>query len=89
MKLAAIDIGSNAVRCQISNVLIYNDRPIFKRIEYIRYPMKLGDDVFTKGYISAEREDRFIKFMHFLKLLMEVHYVEYYMIFATSAMLTD
>jgi len=88
LKLAAIDIGSNAVRCQISNVLIYNDRPIFKRVEYIRYPMKFGDDVFTKGYISAEKEARFIKFLHSLKLLMEVHEVEHYMICATSAMRT-
>ena len=86
MKLAAIDIGSNAVRCQISNVLIYNSKPIFKRVEYIRYPMKFGDDVFTKGYISAEKETKFTKFLHSLKLLMEVHEVEHYMICATSAM---
>jgi len=86
LKLAAIDIGSNAVRCQISNVLIYNSKPIFKRVEYIRYPMKFGDDVFTKGYISAEKETKFTKFLHSLKLLMEVHEVEHYMICATSAM---
>lgn len=88
MKLAAIDIGSNAVRCQISNVLIYNDTNIFKRIEYIRYPIKFGEDVFTKGYISAKKEAKFIKFLHSLKLLMEVHDVEHYMICATSAMRT-
>jgi len=86
LKLAAIDIGSNAVRCQISNVLIYNSKPIFKRVEYIRYPMKFGDDVFTKGYISEEKEVKFIKFLHSLKLLMEVHEVQHYMICATSAM---
>ena len=86
MKLAAIDIGSNAVRCQISNVLIYNSKPIFKRVEYIRYPMKFGDDVFTTGLISEEKEAKFIKFLHSLKLLMEVHEVQHYMICATSAM---
>ncbi|WP_026464718.1 Ppx/GppA phosphatase family protein [Adhaeribacter aquaticus] len=86
MKLAAIDIGSNAVRCQISNVLVYNETNIFKRVEYIRYPMKFGDDVFTRGFISDEKKEKFIKFLHALKLLMELHEVKDYMICATSAM---
>lgn len=86
MKLAAIDIGSNAARCQISNVLIYNDKSIFKKVEYIRYPIKFGDDVFSRGYISKEKENKFIKFLHSLRLLMEVHEVEHYRICATSAM---
>jgi exopolyphosphatase/guanosine-5'-triphosphate,3'-diphosphate pyrophosphatase len=86
LKLAAIDIGSNAARCQISNVLIYNEKSIFKKVEYIRYPMKFGDDVFTRGYISLEKEDKFIKFLHSLRLLMEVHEVDHYRICATSAM---
>ena len=86
MKLAAIDIGSNAVRCQISNVLNYNNKNIFKRIEYIRYPIKFGEDVFTSGIICPEKEERFTKFLHALKLLMEVHEVSHYMICATSAM---
>jgi exopolyphosphatase / guanosine-5'-triphosphate,3'-diphosphate pyrophosphatase len=86
LKLAAIDIGSNAARCQISNVLIYNDKSIFKKVEYIRYPMKFGDDVFTRGYITQEKENKFLKFLHSLRLLMEVHDVEHYRICATSAM---
>jgi exopolyphosphatase/guanosine-5'-triphosphate,3'-diphosphate pyrophosphatase len=86
LKIAAIDIGSNAVRCQISNVLIYNNKNIFKKIEYIRYPMKFGDDVFTQGFISKEKENKFIKLLHSLKLLMEVHDVCHFMICATSAM---
>ncbi|PSR53828.1 phosphatase [Adhaeribacter arboris] len=86
MKIAAIDIGSNAIRCQISNVFIYEGGPVFKRLEYIRYPMKLGEDVFATGYISEARETKFIKLLHALKLLMEVHEVEHYLICATSAM---
>jgi len=86
LKIAAIDIGSNAIRCQISNVFIYEEKPIFKRLEYIRYPMKLGEDVFATGSISEAREIKFIKFLHALKLLMEVHEVEHYLICATSAM---
>lgn len=86
MRLAAIDIGSNAMRCQISNVFLYNEKPVFKRIEYIRYPMKLGEDVFATGLISEKKETKFIKFLHALKLLIEVHDVDHYLICATSAM---
>jgi exopolyphosphatase/guanosine-5'-triphosphate,3'-diphosphate pyrophosphatase len=85
-KLAAIDIGSNAVRCQISAVLFYEGRYRLKRVEYVRYPMRLGEDVFATGRISEAKEDKFVKFMHSLKLLMEVHEVAHYLVCATSAM---
>ncbi|TGE20248.1 phosphatase [Hymenobacter elongatus] len=88
MKLAAIDIGSNAVRCQISAVLHYGDRYRLKRVEYVRYPLRLGEDVFATGRISAPREEKFVKFLHALKLLMEVHDVAHYLVCATSAMRT-
>ncbi|WP_207218333.1 Ppx/GppA phosphatase family protein [Hymenobacter persicinus] len=88
LKLAAIDIGSNAVRCQISAVLHYGDRYRLKRVEYVRYPLRLGEDVFATGNISAKKEQKFIKFLHALKLLMEVHDVAHYLICATSAMRT-
>ncbi len=86
MKLAAIDIGSNAVRCQISSVLNNNGKVIFKRQEYVRYPMRLGEDVFSQGYISTYKVDKFMKLMHAFKLLLEVHEVDHAMICATSAM---
>jgi exopolyphosphatase/guanosine-5'-triphosphate,3'-diphosphate pyrophosphatase len=90
LKLAAIDIGSNAVRCQISAVLHYGDRYRLKRVEYVRYPLRLGEDVFATGTISDKKQDKFIKFLHALKLLMEVHDVapNHYLICATSAMRT-
>ncbi|HSI90565.1 MAG TPA: hypothetical protein VK927_05575 [Adhaeribacter sp.] len=88
MKLAAIDIGSNAVRCQISSVLEYSNLVTFKKVEYIRYPMRLGEDVFDTGFITEEKQQKFIKFLHALRLLIEVHDVASYMICATSAMRT-
>jgi exopolyphosphatase/guanosine-5'-triphosphate,3'-diphosphate pyrophosphatase len=90
LKLAAIDIGSNAVRCQISAVLHYGDRYRLKRVEYVRYPLRLGEDVFATGTISEKKQEKFIKFLHALKLLMEVHDVapNHYLICATSAMRT-
>ncbi|MFC5271660.1 Ppx/GppA phosphatase family protein [Adhaeribacter terreus] len=88
IKFAAIDIGSNAVRCQISSVLEYNQHVTFKKVEYIRYPMRLGEDVFDTGYISAPKQEKFINFLHALKLLIEVHEVQAYQVCATSAMRT-
>ncbi len=85
-KIAAIDIGSNAVRCQISAVLFYEGRYRLKRVEYVRFPMRLGEDVFATGQISLPKEEQFVKFLHSLKLLMEVHGVAHYLVCATSAM---
>jgi exopolyphosphatase / guanosine-5'-triphosphate,3'-diphosphate pyrophosphatase len=86
LRLAAVDIGSNAVRCQISNVFKFEDQVLFKRVEYIRYPMRLGEDVFASGVISKPKSEKFLKLLHALHLLMEVHEVHDYMICATSAM---
>ncbi|WP_286130519.1 phosphatase [Solirubrum puertoriconensis] len=86
LKLAAIDIGSNAVRCQISAVLEFGGNYRLKRVEYVRYPLRLGEDVFATGRISPAKEEKFVKFLHALKLLMEVHDVAHYLICSTSAM---
>ncbi|WP_207429885.1 phosphatase [Sabulibacter ruber] len=88
LKLAAVDIGSNAVRCQISNVFKFVDHTLFKRVEYIRYPMRLGEDVFATGVISRPKAEKFIKLLHALHLIMQVHEVDDFMICATSAMRT-
>lgn len=86
MKLAAIDIGSNAARLQISTVLHNDDIVSFKRVEYVRFPLRLGHDVFTFGELTPQSEARTTKLMQAYKLLMELHEVESYMACATSAM---
>ena len=86
MKIAAIDIGSNAARLQISTVLDNDGVISFKKVEYVRFPLRLGLDVFNNGEISAEGEVRMFKMLHSFKLLMELHEVQEYMICATSAM---
>lgn len=86
MKIAAIDIGSNAARLQISSVLHDGDFTSFKKVEYVRFPLRLGHDVFNFGNITPESEARTIKLMECYRLLMELHEVEGYMACATSAM---
>ncbi|WP_221390602.1 Ppx/GppA phosphatase family protein [Dyadobacter sp. NIV53] len=86
MKFAAIDIGSNGARMQISSVLQDEGITRLKKVEYVRFPLRLGHDVFTQGKISALSEDRMIKLMLAYQLLMELHEVEDYMACSTSAM---
>ncbi len=86
MKLAAIDIGSNAIRLQISTVLDQGNKVLFKKLEYVRFPLRLGHDVFTTNRISKESIDKFKKLMKTYKLLLELYEVDDYMFCATSAM---
>jgi exopolyphosphatase/guanosine-5'-triphosphate,3'-diphosphate pyrophosphatase len=86
MKFAAIDIGSNAARLQISSVLENDGMMSFKRVEYVRFALRLGHDVFSHGTISPESEVRVFKLLHAYKLLMDLHEVQDYSICATSAM---
>ncbi|GAB4192067.1 MAG: rod shape-determining protein [Thermoflexibacter sp.] len=86
MKLAVIDIGSNAIRFQVSSATDYQGEYVFKKIEYVRFPLRLGHDVFNYNEIGVESEAKFIKLMHAYKLLIELYEVDDYMICATSAM---
>lgn len=86
MKFAAIDIGSNGARMQISSVLHDEGITRFKKIEYVRFPLRLGHDVFTEGRISSMSEDRMMKLMLAYQLLMELHEVDDLMACSTSAM---
>ena len=71
---------------QISSVLQDEGVTRLKKVEYVRFPLRLGHDVFTQGRISAMSEDRMMKLMLAYQLLMELHEVEDYMACSTSAM---
>ncbi|PHS54625.1 MAG: exopolyphosphatase [Lutibacter sp.] len=87
-KLAGIDIGSNAVRLLVTNVITEKKggNPIFKKSALVRVPIRLGADSFIKGKISEENKIRMIKAMKAFRLLMEIHGVKKYKACATSAM---
>lgn len=86
MKLAAIDIGSNAIRFQISSVLDQGPSVLFKKLEYVRFPLRLGHDVFSTNRISKDSIKKFKKLMKAYKLLLELYEADDYMFCATSAM---
>ena len=85
-KYAAIDIGSNAVRLLISNVIDYKGQVLFQKNALVRVPIRLGQDAFTKGKISKKNIRGIVKSMKAFRLLMKVHGVEDYLAFATSAL---
>lgn len=86
MKLAAIDIGSNAIRLQVTSTIKTKGQLNFKKLEYVRFPLRLGQDVFNTGSISASKKSKFKKLMKAFKLLIDLYEVDDYMACATSAM---
>jgi exopolyphosphatase / guanosine-5'-triphosphate,3'-diphosphate pyrophosphatase len=86
MKLAAIDIGSNAIRLLIKQVLIEKGAMKTSKILLLRVPLRLGEDVFKEGRILADKSEKLLKVMQSFKLLMEVNEVVNYRACATSAM---
>ncbi|MDR7130731.1 exopolyphosphatase/guanosine-5'-triphosphate,3'-diphosphate pyrophosphatase [Algoriphagus sp. 4150] len=86
MKLAAVDIGSNAIRMQITSVTQYEGNINFKKLEYLRFPLRLGLDVFHNQKISEVNRRKFVKLMKAFKILIDLYEVDDYMACATSAM---
>ncbi|TXD84740.1 exopolyphosphatase [Subsaximicrobium wynnwilliamsii] len=86
-KYAAIDIGSNAVRLLIANIIEQKGKATaFKKSSLVRVPIRLGSDVFVNGAISEENKKRMVDTMTAFKLLMKSHKVCTYKACATSAM---
>lgn len=85
-KIAAIDIGSNAVRMLICYVLMNEDEYFFQKNQYIRLPLRLGEDSFKTGYISDNNINSLSNALLSFKYTMKVHRVEHYQIYATSAL---
>ena len=85
-KLAAIDIGSNAVRLLISSVIKRPNDILYKKISLVRVPLRLGEDVFSKGKLSKKSIKKLSEALKAFKLLMILHKVDAFKAVATSAM---
>jgi exopolyphosphatase/guanosine-5'-triphosphate,3'-diphosphate pyrophosphatase len=87
VRLAAIDIGSNAARLLISDVIPGpQNNPEFVKTALVRVPLRLGFDVFDKGEISPAKVEKIIKTIKSYKLLLDVYEVKNVKVCATSAM---
>jgi exopolyphosphatase/guanosine-5'-triphosphate,3'-diphosphate pyrophosphatase len=87
VKLAAIDIGSNAARLLISEVIKNdNGKPQFNKLNLVRVPLRLGFDVFEKGEISKPKLGMIIQMMKAYGHLLNVYGVTHLKACATSAM---
>ena len=87
MRLAAIDIGSNAARLLITEVTSTDTgKPQFQKLNLVRVPLRLGFDVFENKSISPEKEKMIMETMHAYRHLIEAYGVEHLKACATSAM---
>lgn len=87
MKLAAIDIGSNAARLLITEVIEeYGLKPEFNKLNLLRVPLRLGFDVFERGIISEEKKEMILETMKAYSHLLKAYNVTHVMACATSAM---
>ena len=85
-KIAAIDIGSNAVRMLICYVISSEGEYVFQKNSYIRLPIRLGEDSFKNGIISNAKIILLTNAILSFKYIMKVHGVKDYKIYATSAL---
>ena len=86
MILGAIDIGSNAARLLICEVVKHGTEIEFNKLNLIRIPLRLGFDVFEKGYIGFRKKKMLLNTIDAFSALMKVYEVEHYIACATSAM---
>jgi exopolyphosphatase/guanosine-5'-triphosphate,3'-diphosphate pyrophosphatase len=86
MRLAAIDIGSNAARLLISDVSDEFGKPEFNKVNLVRVPLRLGFDVFDKKEISPAKTDMILHTIKAYKHLIEAYGVDHIKAAATSAM---
>ncbi len=86
MRLAAIDIGSNAVRLIVKEISGRGETLQVSKVAHTRVPIRLGEDVCVEGAISREKEERLAQTLRAFALLMEAMRVKRYRACATSAM---
>ena len=74
MKLAAIDIGTNACRLLISEVIpVEGGATKFNKLNLIRIPLRLGFDVFETGEISKEKKGMLFQSMKAYSHIMNAY----------------
>ena len=89
MKIAAVDIGSNAIRLFIAKVELTKDKKInIEKLAHTRIPIRLGEDVFTFGRISNEKVNQLADALMGFKYIVKSLAIEHFQVCATSALRT-
>ena len=87
MKVAVVDIGSNAIRCTFYRMSqIRGDEILLKKLTYLRLPVRLGEDVFNGGRILLPKVSKVLSMAHAFRHLCMIHEVTALRLVATSAM---
>ncbi len=86
IRYAAIDIGSNAVRLLIAEIIENDKGYSFKKNTLVRVPLRLGEDAFITQNLSTDKVRDLVKTMVAFRNLMDVYHVTKYLACATSAM---
>lgn len=87
MKLAAVDIGSNAARLLISEASVdENDKVSFTKLSFVRVPIRLGFDVFETGKISDKKVNLLLHTIKGFLHICHAYEINSVKICATSAM---
>jgi exopolyphosphatase / guanosine-5'-triphosphate,3'-diphosphate pyrophosphatase len=87
LKLAAIDIGSNAARLLVTEVIDEeNNKPCFTKLSLVRVPLRLGFDVFETGKISDKKIHLLLETMKGFLHITNAYEINALKACATSAM---
>ena len=79
MKYAIVDIGSNAIKYKIFNKNLELD-------EYYRHPLRLGRDVFSKGYLEEKTIENLLHLLLEYKNIFKKNKITNVNFIATSAL---
>ena len=81
MKIASIDIGTNAIKSKI-----FKTTPTsIEFIEGMRSPIRLGSEVFNEGKLSQKKLDQVISTIKSYESIFQKNKIDRYEIVATSA----
>lgn len=86
MRFAAVDIGSNAVRLLIADVIETEKDLSIKKLSLTRVPIRLGASVFETGKITGSKARSLAKTLKAFRYLIDVYNVKDFRACATSAM---
>jgi len=86
MKFAAIDVGSNATRLLLAQLVDDGQPPVFKKDSLIRFPLRLGDDSFLARRITPEKTGQLVQVLAGYRRLIDAYQPLAFRACATSSL---